>query len=172
LWATGQDGLRRFRELAKQGPYSTSEKERLLASFFVEASKQLAKADKPIPASITHLYSNENFEAFGLLCFGVHDWTMGEAASASAIFTTFLSATLPASESWINELKPMAADYASDCDRVAEIENDLGAVRNADSARALAKKVRAAQEELKLGGKLATRLKSIEAELIAKGANP
>ncbi len=92
----GQDAVRRFRELAKERPYSTSEKERLLASFFVEASKQLAKPDKPIPASITHLYSNENFEAFGLLCFGVHDWTMGEAANASAIFTSFLSATLPA----------------------------------------------------------------------------
>ena len=165
----GQDGLRRFRELAKEGPYSTSEKERLLASFFVEASKQLAKADKPIPASITHLYSNENFEAFGLLCFGVHDWMLGEAANASAIFKSFLNATLPA-ESWINELKPMAADYASDCYRVVEIENDLVAVRNAESARALAKKVHTAQEELKLGGKLATRLKSIEAQLIAKGA--
>jgi eukaryotic-like serine/threonine-protein kinase len=166
----GQDAIRRFRELANERPYSTSEKERLLASFFVEASKQLAKPDKSIPASITRLYSNENFEAFGLLCFGVHDWTIGDVANASAIFPWFLSATLPASESWINELKPMAADYASDSDRLVEIENDLVAVRDAGSARALAKKVRAAQEELKFGGKLATRLKLIEVELIAKGA--
>jgi hypothetical protein len=166
------DAARRFDALAKDRPYSTAEKDRLLASFFVEASKQLAKADRPIPASITRLYSNENFEAFGLLCFGVHDWSIGEAANASELFTSFLSATLPASESWINELKPIAADYASDCDRVAQIERDLVAARDAESARALAKKVRAAQDELKLGGKLATRLKSIEAQLIAKGAHP
>jgi hypothetical protein len=145
--------------------------ERLLASFFVEASKQLAKADKPIPASITRLYSNENFEAFGLLCFGVHDWSIGEVANASPIFTSFLSATLT-SEGWINELKPLAADYASDCDRVAEIEKELVAVRNAESAQALAKRARAAHDELKVGGKLATRLKSIEAELVEKGAPP
>jgi eukaryotic-like serine/threonine-protein kinase len=166
------DAARRFDTLAKDRPYSIAEKDRLLASFFVEASKQLAKADRPIPASITRLYSNENFEAFGLLCFGVHDWSIGEAANASELFTSFLSATLPASESWINELKPIAADYASDCDRVAQIERDLVAARDAESARALAKKVRAAQDELKLGGKLETRLKSIEAQLIAKGAHP
>ena len=96
---------------------------------------------------------------------------MGEAANASAIFRSFLSATLPA-ESWINELKPMAADYASDCDRSSKLRTISSPFENAESARALAKKVRAAQEELKLGGKLATRLKSIEAELIAQGANP
>lgn len=167
-----QDAVRRFRALANEEPYSTAEKERLLASFFVEASKQLIKADKPIPASITRLYSNENFEAFGLLCFGVHDWAIEEAANASAIFASFLRATLPPSESWINELKPMAAEYASDCDRVAEIEKDFAAVTEPESARALAQKVHAAQGELKLDGALAARLKSIEADLIAKGATP
>jgi serine/threonine protein kinase len=166
-----QEAASRFGVLVTDGPYSTAEEERLLASFFVEASKQLAKSDRPIPASITRLYSNENFEAFGLLCFGVHDWSIGEAANASAIFTSFLSATLPP-ESWINELKPIAVDYASDCDRVAEIEKELAAVQGAQPAQALAKRVRAAQDELKLGGKLATRLKSIEAELVAKGAHP
>ena len=118
------------------------------------------------------MYSNENFEAFGLLCFGfarLDDW--GGRKRQRDLHVVPQCQTCP-TESWINELKPMAADYASDCDRVAEIEQDLVAVRNAESARALAKKVRATQEELKLGGKLATRLKSIEAELIAKGANP
>ena len=53
--------------------------DRLLASFFVEASKQLAKPEKRIPSSITRLYSNASFEAFGLLCFGLHDWEIGDA---------------------------------------------------------------------------------------------
>ena len=172
LVAGDKDAADRFDALVKDGSYSTTDAERFLASFFVEASKQLAKPEKPIPASIITQYSNQNFEAFGLLCFGVHDWAIAEAANAAAIFASFLSATLPESESWINELKPMAADYASDCKRVAEIEKDLVAVRDAKSAQALARKVRAAEDELKLGGKLATRLKSIQAELIAKGAHP
>jgi serine/threonine protein kinase len=162
----------RFDLLAKDDPYSTTEDEKHLASFFVAASEQLAKSDKSIPASITAQYSNENFEAFGLLCFGVHDWSIGEAANASALFTSFLRATLPASESWINELKPLAADYASDCDRVAEIEKELVAVRDPESARALAKRVRTAKDQLKVGGKMAERLKKIEADLIVKGAHP
>jgi eukaryotic-like serine/threonine-protein kinase len=167
-----KDAASRFDALAREGPYSIAKEDLLLASFFVEASKQLAKPDKRIPASITRLYSNDNFEAFGLFCIGVHDWSIGEAANASAIFTSFLSAKLPASESWINELKPMAADYASDCDRVAEIEKDLLAISDAKTARALAEKVRTAQNALKVGGKLSARLKSIETELIAKGAHP
>ena len=168
----GQDAVRRFRELANEEPYSIDEDEKHLASFFVEASKRLTIPDKPISGSITRQYSNKNFEAFGLLCFGVHDWAIGDAANASAIFKTFLAATLPRDESWIDELNPMAAEYASDCARVAEIQKDLVAVRNPESAQALVEKVRAARDELKFGGKLATRLKSIEAELIAKGAHP
>ena len=165
-----KDAASRFDALAREGPYSIAEKDLLIASFFVEASKQLAKPDKRIPASITRLYSNDNFEAFGLLCFGVHDWSIGEAANASVIFTSFLSAKLPDSQSWINELKPMAADYAFDCDLVAEIEKDLLAISDAKTARALAEKVRTAQNALKVGGKLSARLKSIETELMAKDA--
>ncbi len=164
-----QEAARRFAALARDEPYTTAGEERFLASFFVAASEQLAKSNKAIPTSITRLYSNENFEAFGLLCFGVHDWSIGKAANASAIFASFLSGTLPP-ESWINELKPLAAGYASDCDRVAEIEKELVGVRDAESANLLAKKVRAVQNELKVGGKLATRLKAIETELIVKGA--
>ena len=163
-----EDAARRFGELVKEGPYSIAEKERVLASFFVNASRQLATKDKPVPASITTLYSNENFEAFGLLCFGVHDLAIRQAADASALFASFLSARPPASVEWINELKPMAADY----DRVAGFEKDLLVIRDVESARALVKKVRAAQEELKVRGTLATRLQSIEAELLAKGATP
>ena len=120
---------------------------------------------------ITRQYSNENFEAFGLLCFALHDWTIGDAENASAIFKTFLSAKLP-SESWINELKPLAADYSFDCDRVAKIEKDLAMVADGKSARALAERVRTAKDALKVGGKMAERLKSIEADLVAKGAHP
>ena len=80
-----QEARRRFDELSKELPYSIGKNERSLATFFLEASKQLAKPDKPIPAGITGLYSIENFEAFGLLCFDVHDWAIGDAANASAI---------------------------------------------------------------------------------------
>ena len=168
----GQDAVRRFARLPKNGPTPPPKKS---ASSPASLSKQASSSPSQINRSRLRsrdLYSNENFEAFGLLCFGVHDWTIGEAANASAIFTSFLSATLPDlkagstnSSQWPQTMHPTAIG-------VAEIEKDLAAVTDAESARALAEKVRAAQDELKLGGKLATRLKAIEADLIAKGANP
>jgi hypothetical protein len=167
-----KEAANRFEALAKDDIYSTEEEDRLLASFFVEASKQLARPNKQIPASITTIYSNTNFEAFGLLCFALHDWKIGDAENASAILGSFLTAKVPESENWIDELKPLAADYAHDCNLVADIEKALPTVADAASAQALLEKVRASRNDLRIGGKMAEQLESIERQLIAKGAQP
>jgi serine/threonine protein kinase len=168
----GAQAAKRFETLAKEGVYSTEEKDRLLANFFVEASKQLAKPNKQIPASITKLYSNANFEAFGLLCFALHDWEMGDAANASEILSSFLAANVPESEHWIDELKPLAADYSFDCEQVAAMKKALSSVTDAASAQALLEKVRATRQALKVGGKMAEQLEFVERQLIAQGARP
>ncbi|HEY5953212.1 MAG TPA: hypothetical protein VIT18_02540, partial [Terrimicrobiaceae bacterium] len=167
-----QDAARRFEALTKDDIYSTAEKDRLLASFFVEASKQLAKPNKPIPASITRLYSNTNFEAFGLLCFALHDWQIGDAENAGAILTSFLAAELPEPDNWIAELKPMARDYSHDCDLVGDIEKALSTVADAASAQSLLEKIRTTRAALKIGRRMAERLDSLERQLVAKSASP
>jgi eukaryotic-like serine/threonine-protein kinase len=167
-----KEAAKRFDAIAKDGIYSIEEKDRLLASFFVEASKQLAKSGKRIPSSITRLYSNANFEAFGLLCFALHDWEIGDAQNASAILGSFLTARIPESENWIEDLKPMAADYSFDCDLVVDIEKALPTVADSTSAQALAQKVRATRGALRIGGRMAERLESIERQLVTKGASP
>lgn len=166
----GAEAAMRFETLAKEGVYSTEEKDRLLANFFVEASKQLAKPNKQIPASITKLYSNANFEAFGLLCFALHDWEMGDAANASQILSSFLAANVPESENWIAELKPLAADYSFDCEQVVAMKRALSSATDAASAQALLEKVRATRQALQIGGKMAEQLELIERQLIAQGA--
>ena len=167
-----KNAAKRFQALAKEGIYSIDEDDRLLASFFVEASKQLAKPDKKIPASITRLYSNTNFEAFGLLCFGLHNWRLGDVENARAILGSFLDAKIPDSDTWIEELKPLAADYSFDCEQVATIKGILPSVNDPASAQALLEKTRKARQALKIGGKMAERLESIERQLIAQGARP
>jgi eukaryotic-like serine/threonine-protein kinase len=167
-----KEAAKRFDAIAKAGIFSIEEKDRLLASFFVEASKQLAKSGKRIPSSITRLYSNANFEAFGLLCFALHDWEIGDAQNASAILGSFLTARIPESENWIEDLKPMAADYSFDCDLVVDIEKALPTVADSTSAQALAQKVRATRDALRIGGRMAERLESIERQLVTKGASP
>ena len=167
-----KDAATRFEALAKDGIYSTEEEDRLLASFFVEASKQLGQPNKQIPASITKLYSNTNFEAFGLLCFALHDWEIGDVENARAILGSFLTAKIPEPENWIEELKPLAGDYAHDCDLVVAIEEALPTVADAASAQALVEKVRASRDALRIGGKMVEQLEAIERQLIAKGARP
>jgi hypothetical protein len=93
----------------------------------VEASKQLAKPRKRIPSSITRLYSNTNFEAFGLLCFAVHNWDIDDLENAGSIFNSFLAATIPESEAWIGDYKPLATDYHGACNLLAPIEEALRA---------------------------------------------
>jgi hypothetical protein len=170
--ANGKEAARRFGEIARDGNYSVEEADRLLASFFVEASKQLAEPEKRIPASITKLYSNTNFEAFGLLCFALHDWEIGEFEDASSILDTFLKAKIPESVNWIEDYKPLAADYYGDCNLLAPIEKALPEAINAASAQTLVEKVRTARESLRTRGRAHARLEAIERQLIAKGANP
>lgn len=167
-----EEAAKRFDAIAKDEIYSTEEDHRLLASFFVEASKQLAKPENRIPSSITNLYSNASFEAFGLLCFGLHDWEIGDAGNASPILRAFLTAKIPASENWMEDLKPLATDYSVDCDLVADIEKSLPTATDAASATALAEKLRTARTSLRMGGKLTARLDAIERQLIVKGAKP
>ena len=166
----GKEAARRFEEIAQDGTYSTEEPDRLLASFFVEASKQLAKPKKRIPSSITRFYSNTNFEAFGLLCFAVHNWDIGDLENASSIFKSFLAATIPESEAWIEDYKPLAADYHGACVLLAPIEEALPKVIDAASAQSLLGKVRNARESIRIPP-AAARLEAIERQLIAKGAS-
>ena len=167
----GKEAAQRFGEIAKDGNYSVEEADRLLASFFVEASKQLANPQKRIPSSITRLYSNANFEAFGLLCFALHDWEIGEFEAASSILDTFLKAEIPESDNWIEEYKPLAADYYGDCNLLAPIEKALREAIDAASAQVLVEKVRNARKSIRTRGGAAARLEEIEQQLIAKGAN-
>jgi hypothetical protein len=166
-----KEAARRFAEIEKDGNYSVEEADRLLASFFVEASKQLAKPQKRIPASITKLYSNTNFEAFGLLCFALHDWEIGEFEDAGTILDSFLKAEIPESENWIKDYMPLAADYYGDCILLAPIEKALPEAIDAASAQTLVEKARSARESLRTRGRAQAWLDAIERQLISKGAN-
>ncbi len=167
-----KEAARRFAEIASAGNYSVEETDRLLASFFVEASKQLSTPEKRIPSSITRLYSTTDFEAFGLLCFALHNLEIGAFEDARSILDTFLKAEIPNSENWIEQYRPLAAGYLRDCEVLAPIEKALPSAIDAASAQTLADSVRSARESLRIRGPVFARLQAIERQLIAKGANP
>jgi serine/threonine protein kinase len=165
-----EEAARRFKEIAQEGNYSFEDPHRLLASFFVEASKQLAKANKPISSSITALYPNTNFEAFGLLSFAMHNWDLSAFEDAGSIFHSFLDSKIIGSDHWIEEYKPLAADYHFDCGVVVGIESSLREVTGKSSPQDLIQNVRTARGSLRVGGRADARLGAIEAQLIARSA--
>jgi eukaryotic-like serine/threonine-protein kinase len=165
----GKEAAQRFEQIEKSGNYSVEEADRFLASFFVEASKQLSNPLRRIPAWITRIYSNANFEAFGLLCFALHDWEIGDFENASLILDSFLDATVPEPENWIENYKPLAADYRFDANLLVSVERALPEAIDAVSVRALAERVRNARQSLRVGGRAGARLEAIERELTVAG---
>lgn len=159
-----------FSSIEKAGLYSMEGDANLLANFFVAASKELAKPDSVIPGSIVNLYSNQNFEAFGLLCFGMHDWENGKLSEGGLILRTFARSRVPEPDKWIESLKPMAKVYVDDFNLLQPIETALPKVANPATAKALLEKVRAAREKAQSGSRMTDRLDVIEAILAAKGA--
>ena len=120
-----KEAAQRFEQVEKGGIYSIENDDRILASFFVEASKQLSKAQKRIPSSITRLYANATFEAFGLLCFGLHDWAIGDFENASLILESFLDGKVAEPDAWIETYKALAEDYHFDANLLVQIERAL-----------------------------------------------
>ena len=166
-----KEAAQRFEQIEKDGTYSIEKADRELASFFVDAGKQLAKAQKSIPSSITRIYSNATFEAFGLLCFALHDWEIGDFENASLILESFLGGKVAEPETWIETYKALAADYHFDSNLLVPIEKALPEAIDAAAVQALLEKVRHARGSLRIGGQASARLEAIERQLTAERAH-
>ncbi len=166
-----KEAAQRFEQVEKGGIYSIENDDRILASFFVEASKQLSKAQKRIPSSITRLYANATFEAFGLLCFGLHDWAIGDFENASLILESFLDGKVAEPDAWIETYKALAEDYHFDANLLVQIERALPEALDAAAVQALLEKVRNARGSLRIGGPATARLEAIERRLTAANAH-
>lgn len=161
-----------FATIAQEGLYSTAENDTVAANFFVQASKQLSKPGWPIPASIINLYSNRNFEAFGLLSFAMHDWEAGFLKGAGPILDAYLSSKLPPEDEWIAAYKPLATIYADDYKLLRPLEEALTKTADAAAAQTLLEQVGQARGKVQSGRRATERLDAIEKQLIAKGAKP
>jgi len=157
-----------FESLVEPGPYTTKEPENLKASFFVEAGKALAQPDKSIPAAASRLYSRSNFEAFGLLAFGLHDWQMDDFANAGPLLRDFISGRPPASEAWIADYKTMARVYYDDWKVISDLQKAVDAAGDAAQIEKVQESITAAREKLKSGSKATEQLDRVEQKLQEK----
>lgn len=165
-----EEAAKIFAAIEKAGLFSTEGTNNALANFFVNAGQVLASPDAVIPSSTLNLYSNQNFEAFGLLCFGLHDWETGQIEDGGLILRSFMRSRLKDSEKWIERYKPLAKPYADDYSLIAPIVTALPKVANAAGAQTLLDRLRTAKEKTQTGSGINDFIATLEAQLIAKGA--
>jgi len=159
-----------FEAQATEEAYSIDPKESGRASFFVDAGGLLAQSDKSIPNSITRIYSPGNYEAFGLLCFGLHDWELGSLEDAGQILKTFVRSRIKDDDDWILKYVPLAEFYFDDYQKLKILETALLGVTDAGTAAVVMKKAQEVRDQLQSGSRATDRLDAIEEELVAKGA--
>ncbi len=121
-------------------------------------------------ADIQRSYSNENYEAFALLCFALHDWELGKFTDAGQLLTVFMQSGVPESDKWIDDYKSLASFYLADANLIAPIEAALLQVKDAAGADTLMAQVKTAKETAATGNLITDRLQAIQTELISKGA--
>jgi Serine/threonine protein kinase len=170
MLGNGGEAAKIFSAIDKAGLYSTDPEDLPLANLFVNAAKELSKADMVIPGSVTNLYTTQNFEAFGLLCFGMHDWELGSLKDATQLLRAFMRCRVAEPYKWIERYKEMVKPYAEDLMLLQSIETSLPKAKEAAAAQALLDKVRETKGKLLVGGRVGERLDEIEATLKAAGA--
>jgi serine/threonine protein kinase len=142
-----------FEQIQKAGMYSSAQPEAAVANFFVEACRLLAQPDKVIDRRSTGLYSTSNFESFGLLCFAMHNWELGDLENADPILGMFLLRRPPDDYPWIGYYKTLAKPYRDDARLVLALKRKVEAAASPQAAKALLPEIEAARGKITTGSK-------------------
>ncbi|MEO6846952.1 MAG: serine/threonine-protein kinase [Chthoniobacterales bacterium] len=169
----GQPGLAKqtFDLLQQEGLYSSDEDQHQLANFFIEVARNMA-TEKPVGEGIIPLYSPANYEAFGLLLFGIKDFQSGDFETSKKILQAFVLSEPKAPYAWISEYKAFARLYIDDIDSYLKLSAKLPSVQEAIAAEALMKEVKAVEAKLQTGEKLKVKFEALRQDLVGRGAQP
>ncbi len=153
------DSVATFTKIEERGPFSKKEADQKLAAFFVESARKMAN-DQPIEVADGKKLSPVNFEAIGLLLYGIKNWELGKTDEGVELLRLFRQATPAGLDAWIGELKPVAMAY------VEEFTSFDMASENLKKAKTIEEKKAAVQALKAVKGPLAKRA----GELAIKGA--
>ncbi|MEX1117431.1 MAG: serine/threonine-protein kinase [Terrimicrobiaceae bacterium] len=142
-----------FEQIYKADLYSSAEPDVAAANFFVEANRLLAQQDKVIDRRTSSLYSNASFESFGLFCFAMHNWELGDLVNAEPILRTFVSGRSPKDYPWIGDYKTLAKPYREDAHLVLGLKRKVDTAATPEAAKALLPEIEAARAALTTGSK-------------------
>lgn len=77
-----------------------------LATFLHDLSQQLGRLDPIVPNAPDFEYGN--YEALGMLFYGLHDWKLGQTASSAPLIRRYNSIEFDEANSWLNDFKQLA----------------------------------------------------------------
>lgn len=95
--------------------FSSAKEDLPLANFFVESGRVLAEERTTSPGMV-RFYKSSNYEAMGLLLFGIKNLRMGKPADAKPFLTAFLQSAPDTADKWIEAYKPLAQKLLQECE--------------------------------------------------------
>lgn len=97
----------------KVGPLASRIKDPELGKFLTESASRLAKGDRFTQGDIANL-RRSNYEAIGMLAYGLQNWQLGQIEDGTALLRQFRSAQPDGPYSWLETLKPLATGYVEE----------------------------------------------------------
>jgi eukaryotic-like serine/threonine-protein kinase len=88
-------------------PFAARVKDAALGKFLTETAARLSKGERISTVDATSLNTN-NYEAIGLLAYGLMDWQIGQHDDSVALLKKFRSAEPAGPDGWISSLKPLS----------------------------------------------------------------
>jgi regulation of enolase protein 1 (concanavalin A-like superfamily) len=108
-------------------PLAARTKDPALGKFFADSSARLV-AGQRVALGDTAVLARSNYEAIGLLAYGLQNWQNGEIEDGAALLRQFRSAQPDEAYRWLNSLKPLANHYI---EQLTEFEMALGRFKEA-----------------------------------------
>ena len=155
-----------FQAEEKSGAYSSARGDRLLAEFFSETSKSLAKSES-IPANASVRGENDA-QTFGSLLFAFKDFDRGDFSNAAAFLEQFVSAQPQSPYAWIADYKPLAQRYLDDLRAYNVWKNESKTSSSAAELKSARADLRTVETRLQTRGRLAEKVKSEASQLVSR----
>ncbi|GAB4172621.1 MAG: hypothetical protein Fur0032_12030 [Terrimicrobiaceae bacterium] len=154
-----------FEKVQKSGLFSTDPADLPLANLFVDIARFLAKRDRPVGPSSARLFSGSGPEGFALLCFGMHDWELGDIDGATTILQRFVRARPDPDQPWLTLYQPLAKRYVDDGLLLKSISAKADKAVTPADAKALLTEIDAVRSKLSTGSSANEKLDKIREAL-------
>jgi regulation of enolase protein 1 (concanavalin A-like superfamily)/Na+-transporting methylmalonyl-CoA/oxaloacetate decarboxylase gamma subunit len=137
-------------------PFAARVKDAALGKFLTETAARLAKGERISTVDAANFNPN-NYEAIGLLAYGLMNWQIGQHDDSVALLKKFRQAQPAAPDSWILALKPLSNSIVDEFTAFQMEIDQFIAAKSPDERVAIAKSLQAHSPTLSARAELVIR---------------